>query len=137
MVGRGSVGETYAAHSEMISGGRRFTGRRKFLKVIISWRTSLARLSRALIWKTYCQTSRIWLSSLDTYFNCQCSHRSTRGWGHHRLDSRTLHKKFLVECSDELFDGELEDGIEGHDDCGQPWRIPPQFSRVKYASPDW
>ena len=36
MTGRGSVPETKVAHSEIASGGRRFTGRRKFLKVITS-----------------------------------------------------------------------------------------------------
>ena len=36
MIGRGSVSETKVAHSVIASGGRRFTGRRAFLKVTTS-----------------------------------------------------------------------------------------------------
>ena len=49
MIGRGSALETKAAQDVRSSGGRRFTGRSEFLRVITSRRTSLARFARASI----------------------------------------------------------------------------------------
>jgi len=46
-IGLGSVSETNVAQDVRTSGGRRFTGRSEFLKVTTSYKTSLARLSRA------------------------------------------------------------------------------------------
>ena len=64
MIGRGSVLETKVAYNEITSGGRRFAGRREFLKVFTSRRTSLARFSRASTCETPRQHSRMRLRIL-------------------------------------------------------------------------
>jgi len=72
-IGRGLVLETKVAHSAITSGGRRFTGRREFLKVITSCRTSLARSSRA----STCEAPRQnpWIPEfVGLYLSCQRGH---------------------------------------------------------------
>ena len=94
--GRGSGWEMNMAHSAMTSEGRRFTGRRRFLKEITSCRTPLARFPRESTYETFRQNPRISLQFTGPYFSCERGHRSRRDRRQCRPYPRAFHKKLFA-----------------------------------------
>ena len=96
-IGFGLVRGTKAAHSATSSGGRRYIGRRRFLKEATLCRIPLSRSSRASTCRLSCQHSTIsWHLRVEPYFGHQRGYMSTRHRRHYWLYACEFHRQFLV-----------------------------------------